>query len=176
MQVNVGGRSVGGAGSILGACGTALLFLVVFGGVGIGLGIWGWGVLTNARVSEGWPTAAGRVVRSEVEHSTDSEGGDSYLPQIDYRYQVEGQDYENDRVRYGENSYSNRRQAEAEAEKYPVGRQVEVYYEPGDPENSVLEPGATLGSYLGVCMGALFLGIGLIAAPLTMLPRLLRRP
>lgn len=178
MQVNVGGQSVGGAGRLLGGCsgcGTALLFLVVFGGVGIGLGIWGWGVLTNARTSEAWPTVEGRVVRSEVDHSTDSEGGDSYLPQIDYTYTLDGMQYENDRVRFGENSYSFRRQAEAEVERYPVGRRVDVYYEPGNPENSVLEPGATLGSYLGVCLGAMFLGIGLVSAPLTLLPRLLRR-
>lgn len=178
MQVSVGGRGVGGAGGLLGGCsgcGGALLFLVVFGAVGIGLGIWGWGVLTNARVSEGWPTVEGRVVRSEVDHSTDAEGGDSYTPEIEYEYTVDGLEYENNRVRFGENSYSSRRRAEEETGRYPVGRRVEVYYEPGDPDNSVLEPGATLGSYLGVVMGAMFLGIGLISAPLIMLPRWLRR-
>ncbi len=174
MQVNVGGRSAGGLLGGCSGCGTALLFLVVFGGVGIGLGIWGWGVLTNARASEAWPTVEGRVVRSDIDEQFDEEG-DSYVPQIDYEYTVDGLEYENDRVRFGQNSYSSRRRAEEETGRYPVGRRVEVYYEPGNPENSVLEPGASLGSYLGVSLGAMFLVIGLIAAPLTMLPRWLRR-
>jgi hypothetical protein len=172
MQVNLGGQ---GGRSLLSTCGTALLFLVVFGGVGIGLGIWGWNVLTDARASESWPTTEGQVISSEVDHSSDAEGGDSYQPQISYRYEVDDQTYEADRIRFGQNSYSSSRQAEAEANRYPVGRQVEVFYEPGRPENAVLEPGASMGSYLGLGLGGTFLTIGLITPALVMLAYLLRR-
>ena len=60
------------------------LFLLV----GIGLTFWGWTILQNARASASWPTADGIVTRSEVTHSTDSDGGDSYSPKVTYRYTV----------------------------------------------------------------------------------------
>jgi hypothetical protein len=150
------------------------LFGFLFGAIGLGIAIWGWSVLSNARASLSWPTTEGRVVFSEVDHSTDSEGGDSYSADIVYRYEVDDQEYENDRVRFGENSSSNRGPAEDLVERYPVGRNVDVHYEPDDPDNSVLEPGVTLGSYLGLCLGGFFVVLAIILVPVMVLPPFLR--
>jgi hypothetical protein len=125
--------------------------------------------LQDARASATWPTAAGVVTSSEVDHSTDAEGGDSYSPEVDYQYQVDGQTITNNQIKFGENSYSSRRKAEEIAANYPLGQQVTVYYEPERPTNAVLEPGVSAGSYIVISIGALFLLISLIIPPLTLI-------
>jgi hypothetical protein len=37
--------------------------------IGVGLTIWGWTILQNARASASWPTADGVITRSAVTHS-----------------------------------------------------------------------------------------------------------
>jgi hypothetical protein len=128
--------------------------LLIFGLVGAGLSYWGWTILQDARASATWPTAAGVVTSSEVDHSTDAEGGDSYSPEVDYQYQVDGQTITNNQIKFGENSYSSRRKAEEIAANYPLGQQVTVYYEPERPTNAVLEPGVSAGSYIVITIGA----------------------
>ncbi|MCI0396561.1 MAG: DUF3592 domain-containing protein [Chloroflexi bacterium] len=139
-----------------GSCLGALLFLILFGGLGIGLSIWGWNILQNARASTAWPTAQGQVVSSEVTVSTSSEGGDSYNPQVTFVYAVNDQQYQDDTIKFGETSYGNRNRAQEVADKYPVGATVTVYYDPSDPATAVLEPGVSGGSYLILGLGVFF--------------------
>jgi hypothetical protein len=149
-------------------CLSSLGFLLLFGLIGGGLSFWGWTILQDARASESWPTAAGLISSSSVDHSTDAEGGDSYSPEITYQYQVDGQNLANNQIKFGENSYGSRRKAEEIAANYSIGKQVTVYYEPERPTNAVLEPGVTAGRYLVLGIGLLFVAIALIVAPLTL--------
>jgi hypothetical protein len=54
---------------------------------------------------------------------------------IEYSYKVDGQEYHNT---VGE-SGGSRAGAEAEVARYPVGTELEVYYNPKDPTHSSLE-------------------------------------
>lgn len=135
--------------------------------VGLGLTYWGWNILQDARASESWPTADGVVIRSEVTRSTDAEGSDSYSPEITYAYTVNNEQLANKTIKFGENSYSNRRKAEEIANSYPVGRNVTVYYDPEKPDKSVLEPGVSAGSYIVIGIGVFFILITLITVPVT---------
>ena len=139
--------------------------------VGVGLSIWGWNILQNARASASWPTADGIVTRSEVTFSTDAEGGDSYQPKVTYKYEANNLSYENDTIKFGENSYGSNRKADEIAGNYPVGKNVTVYYDPERPERSVLEPGVTGGSYLVLGIGAFFILLTMILAPITLFLR-----
>jgi hypothetical protein len=152
-------------------CLSALGMLAIFGLIGGGLAFWGWNILQDARASASWPTADGIVSSSEVDHSTDAEGGDSYSPEVDYQYTIDGQNHINDTIKFGENSYNSRRRAEEITATYPVGRQVTVYYDPEQPDKSVLEPGVTAGSYIVLGIGVLFIVIALLVAPLTFIFR-----
>lgn len=153
----------------LSGCLSALGVLFVFGLVGAGLSYWGWTILQDARASSSWPTSEGVVTSSEVDHSTDAEGGDSYSPEIDYQYQVDGQSLTNNQIKFGENSYNSRRTAEEIAANYPVGRQVIVYYDPEQPDKAVLEPGVSSGSYIVLSIGVVFILVALLVAPLTLI-------
>ena len=139
------------------------LFLLV----GIGLTFWGWTILQNARASASWPTADGIVTRSEVTHSTDSDGGDSYSPKVTYRYTVNNVSQTNTTIKFGENSYSSRRRAETIINNYPVGKNVTVYYDPEKTDRSVLEPGVSAGSYIVIGIGVFFILLTIIITPLS---------
>ena len=163
-----------GKGSLdnLGGCFQTLAFSVIFLLVGAGLSWWGWTILQNARASTNWPAIDGQITSSLVEHSTDADGADSYSPKVTYSYFLDNQPYEGHSIKFGENSYSNQRKAREILNRYPVGRAVIVFYDPANPENSVLEPGVSVGSYVVLGIGVLFVLLALIP-PLIMLFRAL---
>ena len=159
-----------GLGNVLEGCGSCLSslgILAVFLAIGGGLTFWGWNILQSARASSTWPTVTGLVVSSEVTHRTDSDGADSYQPMVLYRYTVQQVSYDNNTIKFGENSYDSRRQAEQIAARYPAGEPVTVYHHPEQHDQSVLEPGVSAGSYIVLGIGLIFVVVALIAAPLT---------
>lgn len=156
-------------GSNATGCATTFFLIAVFLAVGIGLSLWGWSVLQNARVSESWPTASGEVLSSTVRVDRD-EDGTSYFADVTYRYVVDDLEYASDSVSFGQFGSSDRDHAEGIVARYPVGSQVTVFYDPEDVETAVLEPGVTWSSYMLLGMGILFIGI-----PLIMLPFMLRQ-
>jgi len=147
-------------------CLSSIFSMGIFLLVGAGLTFWGWNILQNARASASWPTADGIVTRSQVSHSTDAEGGDSYQPQVTYKYSANNSTYENNTIKFGENSYSSRRKADEIAANYPIGKSVAVYYDPEKPDRSVLEPGVSAGSYIVIGIGVFFILITLITVPI----------
>jgi len=151
----------------LGSISSMGIFLLI----GLGLSVWGWTILQDARASASWPSVEGRVISSEVTRSTDADGAVSYSPEVTYSYTVENASYTNGRIKFGENAYGNRNKAEEIAANYPVGRTVTVYYEPEQPALSVLEPGVTAGSFIVLCIGVFFVIISLMIAPLAMFLR-----
>jgi len=157
--------------SVWGSCIEAILFGGIFLAIGFGLSFWGWNILQNAKASSSWPTAEGMVTSSEVARVSDADGGVTYSPELTYEYSTSNTAYEGHTIKFGENSYSSRRKAEGIASGYPIGKKVIVYYDPQDPERSVLEPGVSGGSYIVLGIGILFGIIGLITAPLIVIFR-----
>ncbi len=88
-----------------------------------------------------WPTVEGEVTMSRRHQ------GRSRLKDFEYRYTIDGQDYENWRAAFVRVPYVNPLH-----EAYPAGRRVAVHYDPDDPERAVIEPGAPL---LGVLVESL---------------------
>ena len=144
-------------------CGTVLI--LGFIGVGIFLIVRSMQSRKKAEASQGWPSTAGQISESRVAHSThtDTEGDstDSYTPYIEYTYQVAGQDYTGRDLTFGfTQGYGNASKAQAILAKYPVGAQVNVYYDPAEPQKAVLERQAG-GFGVGLVLGIIFLVLGL---------------
>lgn len=59
---------------------------------------------------------------------------------ITYRYKVGELEFVSNRVHFGHQAEDNPSYAQSYVEKYPVGEQVIVFYDPNEPENAVLEP------------------------------------
>ena len=99
-----------------------------------------------------WPTVGGTILESTIESKTsssqsrDSQGSTTrktttqYVPRIRYQYRVEGQEYENNILQKIGNP-GPQRAAQQIVQQYPQGSPTTVYYDPADPQNSVLVPG-----------------------------------
>ncbi len=91
-----------------------------------------------------WPTTEGTIVLSEVVVTdwTPPDNFPSWYPNVLYRYSVDGQTYESERIEVISAANGNTdRFAQRTVERYPVGAQVTVYYSPKNPAVSLLEPG-----------------------------------
>lgn len=66
-----------------------------------------------------------------------------YSARIRYPYDVDGEIYYSEGVGYKDLEMSLRKEADRILEQYPVGRKVEVYFNPEIPQDAVLELGAT---------------------------------
>lgn len=92
-----------------------------------------------------WTRVTGRVLASSIEARTSTNGdghrSTSYYPNVLYEYAVNGQRYQNNRITFGMDvGYGNRARVEQDvAQKYPVGGAIQVYYDPQDATQSVLE-------------------------------------
>jgi hypothetical protein len=85
----------------------------------------------------------------------------TFYPDVTYTYVVNGQEYENDVYRYHEQGMSEQ-EADKIANQYPEGRNAKCYYNPDDPEDSVLTlESDTRGMYTMGAVGVFFLLIGL---------------
>lgn len=136
------------------------LFSFIFFAAGIGISIYGWTVLQNARVSETWPTVRGQIVQSNVRESTD-EDGTTYSANVRFRYAVEDQSYTADTVSFGQYGSSNSKHAQEIVNKYEYGGSVWVYYNSEKPQTAVLEPGTTWSSFAILGFGFIFAIVGL---------------
>lgn len=95
--------------------------------------------------SEGWPSVTGLVTSSEFETKRRNRQGQHHMvrhyARVTYEYIVDGARYENDVVRFDQNNLS-RQHKERLVGAHPVGRQVEVFYNPEKPGQSVLVRGS----------------------------------
>jgi len=101
--------------------------------------------------AKGWPTVSGTIVESDVETFWENSDVDPphqptrhYQPAIRYQYEVDGKTYHGDRITIGTRMSSNILQsAKRRAAQYPVGKKVEVFYNPEKPAEAVLFPGSS---------------------------------
>ncbi|RLE23705.1 MAG: hypothetical protein DRJ08_02130 [Acidobacteria bacterium] len=139
------------------------LFLgaLIFGGLGIFLLFSSIQNLKMVHASKSWPHVQGAVVSSNVVRvlkSTDKKGKRhySYKGDVRYNYRVEGQEYLSGRISFGDYSTNTPAHAQEVVAEYPVGKKVQVYFDPDAPMHSVLERKAGFTSFLYVGLGLLF--------------------
>jgi hypothetical protein len=92
-------------------------------------------------VSPGWPTTDGEIIsRRLIAHQFKEYDGDLYIDYeayIRYKYAVDGIPYSSLSI----NAIDSPFYSYSIAMRYPVGKEVLVYYNPNDPTDAVLEPG-----------------------------------
>jgi hypothetical protein len=122
-----------------------------------------------------WPSVTGKIVTSKVSTATVKTGRvvhSSPVADIQYAYTVKGEDYRGGQLRPLPMLHMKPEGTPDElVDRYPVGRSVQVYYDPGDPSAAVLIPDigddahnlvrtlALIGPVLAL-MGLLLAGIG----------------
>jgi hypothetical protein len=90
-----------------------------------------------------WNKIEGVIIASAVDQppSHVSDELNDATPVIRYRYRADGQDLESDQVRIGGQPMTTRVLAGRQVARYPVGAHVDVYIDPNNPANVLLEPG-----------------------------------
>jgi hypothetical protein len=90
-----------------------------------------------------WNKIEGVIIASGVDQppSHVSDDLNDATPVIRYRYRSNGQDLESDQVRIGGQPMTTRVLAGRQVARYPVGAHVDVYIDPNNPANVLLEPG-----------------------------------
>ncbi|HEU5070061.1 MAG TPA: DUF3592 domain-containing protein [Verrucomicrobiae bacterium] len=137
--------------------GSGLTILLIFGLfwtalVGTFDGLLGCNFYRQVRASH-FAQTTGQVTASEVTHHRGSKGGTTYGVSIHYNYTVDGQKFSGDRYRYANWSSSDSQWAHDAVAQNPVGAAVPVFYNPKNPQDSLLSPGVTGGD----CFMLLFL-------------------
>lgn len=120
--------------------------------------------------SGGWMMTSGRILVSQLERRRSRSGGSmhtSLYPLVVYEYVVNGQRYQSQRVHFGMpfgSSFAS--MVQGVVDKYPVGSLVEVYYDPENPSEAVLERTAGSSNRLFTCIIVLILLVVIVSAAL----------
>ena len=90
--------------------------------------------------AQSWPGTMGTVLISTVQSRRTGRSHSTYAVVV-YQYQVNAQAYQGQTIRAGEQFPTVRiiGQAQETVNRYPVGAQVMVYYNPANPQESALE-------------------------------------
>lgn len=145
-----------------------ILFCLAFIGTGIGLLIKLLKNFSKASHSKNWLSTSGKIISSELDAqtTTDEDGYQTttYIANVLFQYTVNDIVFECDCINfdYGMRT-SNRRIQQAVVEHYSTGSPVNVYYDPDDPQQAVLEKRVD-GVYTSIMVAAVFILIGVIVA------------
>ena len=94
----------------------------------------------HAQKSAQWPTVPGMITVSQLKvgYLKHMKG---YFGDVEYSYRVGATDYHGNRLSFNRVHLGVKDAWQRVLDSYPVGKVVAVYYDPADPELSVLEPG-----------------------------------
>ncbi len=104
--------------------------------------------------------ANGVVTNSNIYH-TGLRGGWSFS--VYYEYIVNGNKFTSNRVHFGYQTSSDKSYAQGYLMKYPVGKEVLVYYDPDHPDNAILEPNVKWFGFLYYIFAFIFLSLSLFS-------------
>ena len=125
-----------------------------------------------ARASSEWPSVEGRILSSELDfwQERNRDTGRSttvYVANVEYGYRVNGKRHMSRRVAFGGRGSTasakgyDKSAVQAVVERYPTGKAVDVYHDPHDPAQAVLEPGMTRFRRRAWIFPVVFLVLGL---------------
>ncbi|BAF71979.1 DUF3592 domain-containing protein [Sulfurovum sp. NBC37-1] len=117
-----------------------------------------------ANESTGWPSVQGKITISLLSKNISSyrrhpRGAPSIA--FHYKYEIDQKIFIGDRVMYGYKNNFFTSDSYRQSKAYTKGNSVTVYYNPDNPEQAVLEPGANFPYSWNIIMIALILMIPL---------------
>jgi len=126
----------------------------------------------HARATYAWTPTTGRVMNSNIaSHRSYSSSSHThttvYEPQVVYEYMAKGMRYQSNQISVGAGySTSMEGMVEQQVSRYPAGGPVQVFYNPSNPQEAVLEHGSAGGNlYLFLALFIFFV-VGITAVPM----------
>ena len=132
-------------------------YSIILGSVIVGgsaITVWGWAILAKSKKVKSWPT-----IKGVIEESRPEADYNDLLPHIAFSYQVDNIQHRTIFM-FPEGTHPSQQLSQAYLDKYPVGNEVLVYYNPDHPETATLEP-ETKGDWMILALG-LMLVVGSI--------------
>ncbi len=126
---------------------------------GLGITAWGWKILANSKKIKQWPTTEGIIEESTEKPELD------LLPHIVFSYQIEGKQYQR-KFDFPEGTHPLPEFNQTYLKRYPVGKNVTIYYNPEQFETATLEA-ETQGDWMILALGILMAVGGLITLLIT---------
>ena len=145
----------------------------------LSVGLW---IINRGIQSENWDKGTAMITSSEIEkkesRSNDDQGftqtSTSFCVRVKYSYNVEGSNYEGNSVGFGTMSHNEISDAQKELKSYPIGKTIDVYYDPENPSDSVLNKGVFWPMYIVIVVMVIML-IGSIWASFALTKYLKKR-
>ena len=125
---------------IAGAICTVTIPILVIGALGYFLHKRNQQSMAYRKSTQAWLSTTGTILMSSVQSSYSGRSHSTH-PVVVYSYIVNGQSYQSQRIKAGEQFLNVRviGQAEATVNRYPIGATVTVYYNPANPAECALE-------------------------------------
>jgi hypothetical protein len=127
-------------GGIAGMVCTVTIPVLILGGIGYFLYKRNQQSMAYRQAAQSWASTTGAVLMSSVQSRTSGRSHSTY-PVVVYQYTVNGNSYQSQTIKAGEQFINVRvlGQAQETVARYPIGATVTVYYNPANPAESALE-------------------------------------
>jgi hypothetical protein len=149
-----------------------LVLAIIIGPLGIYKGIRD---ALRLNAAKGWPIAKGEVIKSEAIRTSGNQSGPGqnstvFTPRIRFKYGIDNKEYESDKITWGGTWGSNTgNYCEVMLQAYPVGKKIDVYYNPNNPNDCIIQLRYSFGMAIPWIAGILFVvGGGGFAIGLTL--------
>lgn len=149
-----------------------LLFSIVLVVVALLVGMMAFVTDTDAKASLHWPAVTGVVKSTKIEKS--GRRKITFSPRVFYSYIINGKSYEGSLLTEPELFFPTEKEAQQITNQYPDKSQVQVYYNPQNPDQAHLIRGQTSQGQSTVWLSIAFL-IASIAFFVVQLTRVLSR-
>ncbi len=126
---------------------------LVFSAAALGLIVFGLFTMRERSRSRGWAATSGTIVSSAVTRFT-GKSGTTYRPMVMYSYSVGAVRYSSNRISFRPAVTADHDAALKAAARYRPGSAVQVFYDPQDAEQAVLDRGAN--PWVGIVGGGAF--------------------
>ena len=137
--------------------------------IGLGTLVYGLRIMALGVASRGWRATTARIIDAETQRRI-TLGPSVFATRVRYEYDVAGTAYTGSTAYFGDRLWqSGASSLDARMNRLRREGAVPVYFDPGDPGRSVLEPGVHWQALAVVSMGlvVVLLGVGQIMGNLT---------
>lgn len=117
--------------------------MLIFGSIGTYM-LW---MIVQSWQSRSWKESAGRIIGCRMERVRQRAGWGART-YVTYEYVVDATTLRASQIRFGDGLNINIGDAKRDAERYPTGKSVAVYYDPAKPQRATLERKAAFLAYL----------------------------
>jgi hypothetical protein len=113
-------------------------------------------ILLQAKAAEHWPSTVGALSKAQVHQ----DGVGHYTSEVEYHYRVNNQDFTGTRIKIADGESEYRDAAEQSLRGLKVGQPLDVFYDPADPQQSVLQNGVGFQEYGMLIIPVIMFAIG----------------